>query len=627
MSRYGEPRARSAPRIGLGLLAAVAALAILVPAEPAAAHAELLDSQPANGAVLAQAPQSVVLRFSEDISPKFSSATLLDSHGRTVPRTRIDPAGGDPRRLVLTLPRLTAETYGVAWRVLAEDDGHTTAGVVVFTVGNTSQAPGGQALQALESGGGMPPLDVARRWLGLCLLAGLIGGLVFAAAVLRPFGAGPDDPVSAAVAVARRRVLSVAAWCGAAAAAVGFADLVAQAGRSGAGGSALATLLLDTRWGALWAMREAVLVAVTALAFTLRSALRAPEDRDTQRWIVAGLLAATIVTLDALSGHAASTDSTVAVLAVAAHAFTAYVWLGGLAALVVTAAPPGGPGATRTDLLRALRGRFGTLAAGSVVLVVATGLYSAGREVATPGDLLHTSYGRVVIAKGVLLLVVGGLGLANAARLHGWPPRSPRPPSRRLLAAEAVAGAVLLLAAGLLVETPPARTGSARPTGVPPAVADSGTADDILVTASVTPGQPGSNAITVIAVSSRRPPPAPIDAVTLQIEGAGPAALREIEPGRYFGTAELPVAGTVRATAVLLRAGKRFTVPISWPVRAPAPAPAQPANTLAPITTTAAVLIICVLFAAGAWRVRAVRRRRAVPQRDDVEPAILEDAR
>ncbi|MEV8631726.1 copper resistance CopC family protein [Streptosporangium sp. NPDC051023] len=137
----------------------------------------------------------------------------------------------------------------------------------------------------------------------------------------------------------------------------------------------------------------------------------------------------------------------------------------------------------------------------------------------------------------------------------------------------ACAGAVLLLGAALLARggsqpTPPAS--SVRPVpSPPPAVPVTATRGavmhDLVVAVSVTPNRPGVNGFTVTAASSRRPPPAPIDAVVLE-SPAGGTPLRQLEPGRYVGTGELGAAASTRLTVVVLRGGKRFEVPIAWSV-------------------------------------------------------------
>lgn len=598
-------------RIWSRLLVAVAgvALAVLVPARPAAAHAVLVGSEPANGATVAVAPRVVLLRFSEDISARFSSASLLDEAGQRVDGTT--SSRGGPRRLALELPAVPAGTYSISWRVLADDDGHTTNGVLVFTVGNTPRSPGGLAQRADDYGGGTPPQSVVLRWLRLCLLAGLIGGLAFAGIALRPVRA------IAAVAEARRRVLGLAAAAGGLAAAVGGADLAWQARRT----APALSLLADSRWGHLWLAREAVFGYLVVLAVALRHPNRPLWVRRAQ-WTAAGLLAAAQVVIEALGSHAMAVEPAraAAVAAVAAHALAACVWLGGVAALAVVVARPGLPGAVRRGLLATVGQRFTVLAVGSVGLTVATGLYGAGREVSSVGGLVHSAYGRTLLLKSLVLLVVGGLGLLNAGR--GL--------SRRLLAVEAGAGVVLLLLAGLLGETPPARSSVTTNAGVSTAVVRTGSVDDILVSVTVTPNRPGANAFTVVAASGRRPPPAPIDDVTLELDGGpGGLALREIESGRYFGTGDLVGPGPARATVVIRRAGARLTVPVEWSMPAVAPQPPRPsASGLAPFVNAMAAVVVAALAALAVWRYVLVRRRQlaALPA-PLVEERIPEEVR
>jgi copper transport protein len=603
-------------RLG-GVLGALAVI-VLLPASPAAAHADLVASQPANGAVLAQPPRVVSLRFSEDISARFSSASVVDRAGQPVAGTRVDATRGDHRLLVLELPALRAGTYGVAWRVLADDDGHTTGGTVVFTVGGAAPTAG-SALQAFDTGGAATAPDVVRRWLGLCLLAGLIGGLAFAAVVLRPTGSGIDDAVRAATGHARGQVLALAAVAGGLAGLVGLADLVAHGGQAGAAGPS--ALLADTRWGQLWAVREWVLIALAVLAARLRSSGGRADRRELAQWTCVGVLVAAVVIVEALGGHAASVGPA-AVAAIAAHALTAFLWLGGLAALVVVMVRPAGSRDGREGLLVLVRERFTVLAVASVGLVIATGLYSAGREVGSVRALVDSSYGRILLLKTAVLVAVAGLGLVNAVRL-----RRTVPP-RRFLAAEIGAAVLLLLAVGTLVETPPNRE-PATATQAATGATRTGSVDDVSVSMTVTPNRPGSNGFTVLAASGRRPPPAPIDGVTIELAtGSGSLALRQIEPGRYFGTADLASTGVTRATVVVQRGGRGMRVPIAWSVPdAPATAPAPPRGDLAPIVNAMAIAVLGIL-ALAIWRLGAARRRRpAGLPAVEIEQRIPEDVR
>ncbi|MBB5630912.1 copper resistance CopC/CopD family protein [Sphaerisporangium krabiense] len=677
----------------------VAGLAVVLWASPARAHAELVESDPIAGAALPEAPRAAVLAFSERVAPRLSSARLLDGSGRVLPGART-VATGD--RLTVELPRLAVGAYGIAWRVVSEDDAHTTDGVLLFTVGS---APPSALASASSPSSGPRPFDVALRWARLCLLAGLAGGLSTAGFVLRRVRP-PVPPLR--VAAARHRLVTFAAACAALAVAAGLAEL---AGKPPA-----------PQWERLWLARTTALAILAAYALALRRAtshharslrttatlhpapsrpstasglpsavttstiqerlaiLTTAPERDTSpaagygessaavsvaqvpvagmpgdgavgglagggpqvaarepllvRWPVAGAVLAVpatgvVVTAEAWAGHAAALGAP-AVAADAVHILTALLWLGTVTALAVLFAASPGDG---RPLVRAYRAPLTRLALAGAVLAGLTGLLHALLQLAPSAAPLTSPYGRTLLVKGAIVIVVAALGLTGALRsreprpldavrprgsrvaakavfalagtLHSRKPgysgvlgsrghgrkatpeatpfrsrerrRGDALPSHegtsadvlgartrgRWVAAEAVAGAVLLLAAGTLAETSPSR----RPP-VPVAARTRSatvTVDDLVVGLSVTPNRAGVNGFTVTATSSRRPAPAPIDGVALELPSGG-TVLRPTDPGRYFGTAALNLLGPVRLTIVVHRAGARLEVPMVWTV-------------------------------------------------------------
>src|SRR4051812_15724221 len=155
---------------------------------PAAAHADLVRSDPAAGALLEAAPKQLVLEFSEELDSGFSRVQLLNSKNQVInpgPGV-VDPAA--PKIMRLTLGELPKDSYTALWRSRSAADGHVTEGSVPFGVGvaatTTSLIPAlGTPDPATEA---PPPLDAAVRWLNLLLAALVFGGLPFALLVWRP---------------------------------------------------------------------------------------------------------------------------------------------------------------------------------------------------------------------------------------------------------------------------------------------------------------------------------------------------------------------------------------------------------------------------------------------------------
>jgi methionine-rich copper-binding protein CopC len=118
-------------RRGPVLALAAALLALLAfGAAPALAHAELVSSDPADGAQLSTPPTTIQLTFSEGLDAAKSSFRLNES-GTTIGSGKA-AADGDT---VMTLDGLALDPgdYVIRW-TSAADDGHLERGVVQFTV-------------------------------------------------------------------------------------------------------------------------------------------------------------------------------------------------------------------------------------------------------------------------------------------------------------------------------------------------------------------------------------------------------------------------------------------------------------------------------------------------------------
>ncbi|HYS16027.1 MAG TPA: copper resistance CopC family protein [Candidatus Binatia bacterium] len=112
--------------------AAAAGVLVLALAASAPAHSLLLESSPAAGATLGEAPPKISLRFNNRIEKKLSTIRVLDERG--VPRLVTVAVGeGSADRLMATLPSLAPGAWRVEWQVLSTD-GHIVSGGFSFRV-------------------------------------------------------------------------------------------------------------------------------------------------------------------------------------------------------------------------------------------------------------------------------------------------------------------------------------------------------------------------------------------------------------------------------------------------------------------------------------------------------------
>jgi len=181
----------------------------------------------------------------------------------------------------------------------------------------------------------------------------------------------------------------------------------------------------------------------------------------------------------------------VSLVADAAHLAAMGVWLGGLVVLVGVLLRK-----ANARELGAILPVWSSWAMMAVIVLALTGTAQAIIEIASPGRLFDTTYGRLVLVKVGLLAVVLAVawysrrlvqaparralvaaGAGSAAEeieadddvedddfLDEDPPEPPVKPLRRSILAELAITGVVLAVAAALVQTPPAR--SATPTGV-----------------------------------------------------------------------------------------------------------------------------------------------------------------
>jgi copper resistance protein C len=109
------------------------ALSLVVASTSAFAHAELKGSSPAANASLQSAPSEVVIEFTEEVEPKFSTIEMHDFSGTRVDNGDVHAVPENAKHLAVGLKPLQPGTYKVIWRITSTDT-HKTSGSYTFKV-------------------------------------------------------------------------------------------------------------------------------------------------------------------------------------------------------------------------------------------------------------------------------------------------------------------------------------------------------------------------------------------------------------------------------------------------------------------------------------------------------------
>ncbi|WP_110944275.1 copper resistance CopC/CopD family protein [Streptomyces niger] len=426
---------RSGAALRLLVLAAALLGVLLGGAAPASAHAALTDSSPAQGAVLQKAPAQVALSFSEGVSMGDDSIRVLDPKGKRIDRGKLlDLCSGSTVKYGTGLPPgLPDGTYTVAWQAVSADS-HPVSGAFTFSVGAPSESAA--VVPQQDAGGGLVgALYGIARYVAYAAFALLVGGACFVLAC-RP---------SAALG---RPVQRLVVWSWATLTAATIVLLLLRTPYTGSGDLAdvfdLGGLkaVLTTKPGAALVSRVLLLAAAALFMAVLFGAYaRAEEEGDTKRrkdltfglGVGGAVVAAGLAATWAMAEHASTGLQTAVAMPVdVVHLLAVAVWLGGLAALLVSLYR--GPAIERAAVQR-----FSRLAFAAVLVLVVTGVYQSWRQVGTWRALTDTSYGQLLLVKvGLVVVLVGvawfsrrwtgrladatdGAGAAQGAAAGGFP--------------------------------------------------------------------------------------------------------------------------------------------------------------------------------------------------------------
>lgn len=435
-----------------------------LPQSVAFAHAFVIDSDPVDGSTAADAPTVVRIFFNAPISPA-SFATVYTPNEQVVNASHSIITSNNPRQLDIPLlnpAQLPQGSYTVRWTAIANDDGHTTHGVIGFIIGQSSSGLPGQTILGASTSNILPSLDligtlaVAWEWLVLMALTFWVGSLIIEGLLIHGV-----ERIALLLIQARKRSRPLQWLCLAALLIGECITLILRASQLSqvvnGGGIDLTTLgqiLTQTLYGYLWFIRIGLIlcslgflwwttqrerspqrIARTALRGRQRNRFGQMRQRITQEYTLAKesesdeettpmpvlprysiavwlLLASLILVTYALSSDAAQLAAPVPHLSTIVLAWlylaARCIWLGGLAYLGYVLLPllTGIEPDRHAEVLIALLQRFRPVTLGSIGVFLVSGIYLTEVSISKPQLFITTPYGRTLLIAAILVAII-----------------------------------------------------------------------------------------------------------------------------------------------------------------------------------------------------------------------------
>lgn len=578
MRRGWRGRARAVLLVLAGVL-----VGMTVSALPAAAHAYVLTTDPANGTELDQAPAHIAVTFNEPISlpAGASAASMIDSAGHAVDDGSVRVIDGGRTLIIGVRTGLAKDTYIVSWSVISADT-HPVGGSILF----------GYGIPASMISPPAPPKPSAV----LELLVGLVKGVLYLG-LLGSIGVWPAGLLLGVTGAERRVIRRLVRTSALVAAGASVVQVITQylwtASSTSAGASWGGLLAFSGTRYALLVFLRVGLIALGLLVLSSFHRAPRPVRGARAREMLAGIIGLGILGMVIVNGHG-GTGAWWYFVSTLVHVSAVVAWFGGLVVLGLVLRPARLPSGIGPDRLRRL-GLWSQYAATCVALLAISGVIQAVHQVRYPGALIDTDYGLILIVKLVLVAAALLLGLAGnrwvrrqreeigpdaSAGGIGTSTRSRTGPAGRLRTrvwSEAGVGAVIILVSGVLSSVNPAVTAYA------PAWATTATVGPYAVNIEIAPARRGPQVfrITARANSVSVPPPQSL-ALDLKQSAGGIRALpveftyrlpSVLTPGRpttftfISSSVNVPASGGWSGTlTVIAGATQQYTDEFDYPV-------------------------------------------------------------
>jgi copper transport protein len=499
----------------------VTLLTVLAPAQHASAHAILLTSAPAPSAVLDQSPTEIALFFNEYVDTVFGKIRILDSSGNDV--QTVKPIRDASNQSIVRAPISTLEpgTYVVIWRI-ASLDSHPVQGSFSFQIGNASADVSAIRNGQLLERHGLARLFDVIRWITYLGIVLLIGGIGLLQAVR-------TDRLSP-----RSTLALMGGW---AFAALGTLEGLIAYGPHISGYKiykavdlSLLSETLTTQYGKMQLARLVLLGVIGALITVI-------QFRGTWWWklcVWASLVGVTLTL--SLAGHPVATNPVALSVGLdMLHMLAVSLWVGPLLIIVYDRNMwLANDESTSAPSLQ----WFSRTAGFAVPVIVLTGTLQAWLMLDGFGQILDSRYGRTLIVKVCLVIVLIALGAVSRLAMQ----RKQSDSLRQSMGIEVLFGLIILALTSTLVAMPP--KGEIEPAPLSSTIFQG----QMIVELSLTSARVGQSEVHVV-IARADGTFVQISAVTARMSMPsrnipnGPIVLAETGSNHFSGVTEFAFAG------------------------------------------------------------------------------------
>lgn len=462
------------------------------------AHAYIVKSTPYENQSFPTPPSKILIQFDESIQTHFHSIKVFNEFGDRVDIGK-DEINKSNHSIIETklIPDLPLGNYQVKWNVVSSD-GHPVQGVISFNVGNIKHKPNN--IQNADSYVLPHSSVIGLNWLEYISLLFFIG-LLFFCLILSSKKQKMIESILQKYKVILLTLfffITVSILLSLLIETINYSNqTVLHIFKK----SLLMEVIKNTKFGNVWIIQLLILLI---LGNSLYMANRKENKHSLEWWISSFFLGIFLLLSKAFIGHAAMQNKFIPIVFDFLHLFAGAIWTGGLIGIGILYYKLQNKQIeiTEFEAWQVIQ-RFSYWAGTSVAVLFATGLYGSFKYVPTIHALFNTAYGKVLIAKMILFVIMLLFGM-----IHFFKSKNINNKIGKTIWIQLSVGVIVLGLSALLTNLPTAIES-------PGAFQDKKVSKGYSVELTATPNRVGNNTFTVKIKDKKDDPVTSIQQVSI----------------------------------------------------------------------------------------------------------------